>query len=146
MEPAGMTDEAEAVPRARRPAVRHWAGFLASGLIALSVDAAVLETGVRAFAVHPLVARLLGISCAMVAGWLAHRTLTFALRSRPSVGEFARYAAVGWTTAAVNYGVFASLLIARPALHPLIALLLASIVATIFAYLGMRYGAFRGRE
>ncbi len=139
-------DEAEAVPGARRPAVRHWAGFLASGLIALSVDAAVLETGVRAFAVHPLVARLLGISCAMVAGWLAHRTLTFALRSRPSIGEFARYAAVGWTTAAVNYGVFASLLIARPALHPLIALLLASIVATIFAYLGMRYGAFRGRE
>jgi putative flippase GtrA len=68
------------------------------------------------------------------------------LRSRPSVGEFARYAAVAWTTAAINYGSFASILIVRPAFPPLLALLLASIVATLFAYLGMRYGAFRGRR
>ncbi|NJO22412.1 MAG: hypothetical protein HC868_05060, partial [Sphingomonadales bacterium] len=59
-------DDAEAVSSARRPALHHWAGFLASGLIALSVDATILETGVRLFGLHPLVARLLGISCAMV--------------------------------------------------------------------------------
>lgn len=138
-------DDAEAVS-ATRPALQHWGGFLASGLIALSVDAGILETGIRLFGLHPLAARLLGISCAMVAGWLAHRSLTFALRSRPSVGEFARYAAVAWTTAAINYGSFASILIVRPAFPPLAALLLASIVATVLAYLGMRYGAFRGRR
>ncbi len=139
-------DDAKATSPARRPAIHHWAGFLASGLIALSIDAAILETGIRLFGLHPLVARLLGISCAMVAGWLAHRTLTFMLRSRPTFREFARYAAVAWTTQAINYGTFASILIVRPTLPPLAALLLASIVATIFAYVGMRYGAFRGRQ
>lgn len=139
-------DEANAIPPVRRPALHHWAGFLASGLIALSVDATILETGIRLLGLHPLVARLLGISCAMVAGWLAHRTLTFMLRSRPTFREFARYAAVAWTTQAINYGTFASILIVRPTLPPLAALLLASIVATIFAYVGMRYGAFRGRQ
>lgn len=142
-----MTDDDAGIsPRAGRSAIHHWVGFLISGLIALSVDATVLETGIRLFGLHPLAARLLGISCAMVAGWLAHRTLTFALRSRPSVREFARYAAVAWTTAAVNYGIFASILIVRPAMQPLVALLFASIAATIVAYLGMRYGAFRGRQ
>jgi putative flippase GtrA len=82
----------------------------------------------------------------MVAGWLAHRTLTFALRSAPSVAEFVRYAAVAWTTAAINYGAFASILLARPATPPLLALSVASILATAFAYLGMRYAAFRGRR
>jgi putative flippase GtrA len=139
-------DDAEAMSSVRRPALHHWAGFLASGLIALSVDAIILETGVRLFGLHPLVARLLGISCAMVAGWLAHRTLTFMLRSRPTFREFARYAAVAWTTQVINYGTFASILIVQPALPPLAALLAASLVATIFAYVGMRYGAFRGRR
>ena len=60
--------------------------------------------------------------------------------------EFVRYAAVAWTTQAINYGTFASILIVQPAVPPLAALLLASIVATIFAYVGMRYGAFRGRQ
>jgi putative flippase GtrA len=105
-----------------------------------------LEIGIRLFGLHPLVARLLGISCAMIAGWLAHRTLTFMLRSRPTLREFARYAAVAWTTQAINYGIFASILIVRPAVPPFVALVLASIVATIFAYVGMRYGAFRGRQ
>jgi putative flippase GtrA len=139
-------DDAEAMSSVRRPALHHWAGFLASGLIALSVDAIILETGVRLFGLHPLVARLLGISCARVAGWLAHRTLTFMLRSRPTFREFARYAAVAWTTQVINYGTFASILIVQPALPPLAALLAASLVATIFAYVGMRYGAFRGRR
>lgn len=139
-------DEANATAPAPRPAIHHWAGFLVSGLIALSVDATIMEAGIRLFGLHPLVARLLGISCAMVAGWLAHRSLTFMLRSRPTFPEFARYAAVAWTTQAINYGAFASILIMQPALPPLAALLLASIVATIFAYIGMRYGAFRGRQ
>jgi putative flippase GtrA len=128
------------------PPGRHWGGFLASGLIALSIDAGVLETGVRMLHLHPLAARLIAISCAMVGGWLAHRTLTFALRSRPTFQEFVRYAAVAWTTAAINYGSFAAVLILRPATPPLLALVVSSLIATIFAYFGMRYGAFRGRK
>lgn len=140
-----MADDNGRFDHSMPPPGRHWIGFLASGLIALSIDAAVLAAGIRLAHLHPLVARLIAISCAMVAGWLAHRTMTFALRSRPSIKEFVRYAAVAWTTAAINYGVFALILIMRPATPPLVALIFASILATVFAYVGMRYGAFRSR-
>lgn len=131
---------------ASRPAHHHWAGFLLSGLIALSCDAIILELGVRMLGLHPLQARLFAISLAMVAGWLSHRKFTFALKSEPTFGEFARYAAVAWTTAAINYVVFAALLLVSPAMVPIMALVIASFIATFFAYVGMRYGAFRGRR
>lgn len=142
-----MTGEPGSADPARRlsPA-RHWGGFLAAGLIALTCDAAILLIASALFGLHPLGARLIAISLAMIAGWLAHRRLTFALTSPPTLAEFGRYAAVGWTTAAINYAAFAAIVLARPDAHPLVALLLASIVATFFAYIGMRYGAFRGRR
>ncbi len=92
---------------------------------------------------HPIVARLFAISLAMLVGWLAHRTFTFALRAPPSLAEFLRYAAVGWTVAAVNYGLFVLMLVLWPTSEPLAALLVSSLAATLFAYLGMRYAAFR---
>ena len=126
------------------PPLRHWGGFLASGLIALTCDALILQIGILVFGLHPLAARLIAISVAMVAGWLAHRRLTFSLTSAPTLGEFTRYSAIAWTTAALNYVAFATVLYVSPGVHPLVALAIASILATFFAYIGMRYGAFRG--
>lgn len=131
-------------PARNLPPLRHWVGFLASGLIALSCDAAILQLGTTVFGLKPLTARLFAIAIAMVAGWLAHRRLTFSLTTPPTFGEFTRYSAIAWTTAAINYAVFAAVLYLSPATHPLAALAVASILATIFAYMGMRYGAFRG--
>lgn len=122
---------------------RHLAGFLASGIMALAVDACVLVIGVRVFGLSPFLARLIAISIAMVVAWAAHRRFTFALTVRPSLNEFLRYAAAAWTTAGINYLVFATVLLAYPAITPLSALVVASIVATIFSYLSMRYGVFR---
>lgn len=140
-----MTTRKSTIDPARDlPPLRHWGGFLLSGLIALTCDAAVLLFGTAVLELDPLVARLFAIAIAMVAGWLAHRRLTFSLTTAPTVSEFTRYAAVAWTTAAINYAAFAMILYISPATHPLIALVLASILATIFAYIGMRYGAFRG--
>ncbi|MDX2157506.1 MAG: GtrA family protein [Hyphomicrobiaceae bacterium] len=135
-------------PRAPDPAPghsasRHWGGFLVSGAIAFAIDAAVMELGVRLLALPPLVARLAGIAIAMLGGWLAHRTLTFAVEQRPTLSELLRYAAAAWTTAGINYLCFAGLLLAWPSLGRLPALATASIVATIFSYLTMRYGVFR---
>jgi putative flippase GtrA len=126
------------------PPLRHWGGFLVSGLIALACDAAILQLGILVLGLHPLAARLIAISFAIVAGWLAHRRLTFSLTSPPTLGEFTRYSAIAWTTASLNYVVFATVLLLSPGAHPLVALAIASIVATFFAYIGMRYGAFRG--
>ena len=112
---------------------------------AFAADAAVLELLV-ALGMHPIAARLIAISVAMVAGWLMHRTFTFALQTPPSVTEFLRYAGVAWTAAAVNYGLFVLILLARPATEPLAALVVASVAAMLFAYLGMRFAAFRQRD
>ena len=67
------------------------------------------------------------------------------MAARPSVGEFLRYAGVAWAAAAVNYGLFVLIVLAFPAIEPLVALVISSAVAMVFAYLGMRFAAFRQR-
>lgn len=128
--------------------LRHWLGFLVSGGVAFAVDAMVLELLTTVAGLHPIAARLVAISLAMVAGWLMHRTLTFAVPTPPSAREFLRYAGVAWTAAALNYGLFVLIILGRPATAPLVALVVASIAAMVFSYLGMRFAAFRphGRE
>lgn len=126
-----------------RAAARHWGGFAASGAIAFTTDALVLLALTRLAGQPPLLARPIAIAIAMVAGWRAHRLLTFGLPTRPSLAEFLAYAAVAWTSAAINYAAFAAILLAWPATFELVALALASLVAMTFAYLGMRFGAFR---
>ena len=136
--------EGTGAPRAEPASgLRHWLGFLASGLIDLAVDATVLEIGVRLFALDPLVARLGAISTAMVAGWLAHRRLTFAITSPATLSGLARYVAAAWVAAAVNYGAFAAMLLIWPAIPRLAALAFSSAVAMFFSYLAMRYAVFR---
>jgi putative flippase GtrA len=125
--------------------VRHGLGFLVSGGTAFAVDALVLELLTVLLGINPIVARLVAISFAMVAGWLMHRTLTFAVPTPPSIAEFLRYAGVAWGAAAVNYALFVLILLARPGTEPLIALVVSSVAAMIFAYLGMRFAAFRQR-
>jgi len=125
------------------PPARHWGGFLVSGAVAFTVDASVMEIGVRMFGLPTLVARLAGVTCAMLAAWICHRSLTFALTTKPSLAELARYVAAASTTALINYGVFVALIVGWSNIPRLAALVVASCVATIFAYLSMRYGVFR---
>lgn len=129
----------------RRHLVRHGGGFLVSGLIAFSVDAVVLFVLTRWAGFDPFSARVIAIALAMVAGWLSHRRLTFNVAAPPSLGEFGRYAGVAWTAAALNYLVYAAILIVRPAVPPLGAMVAATVVAMGFSYLGMRFGVFRQR-
>lgn len=125
-----------------RSLARHGAGFLASGLIAFSIDAAMLHLLTRFAGLDPFSARVLAIGIAMIAGWLAHRRLTFAVGKPPSLSEFLRYAAVAWSAAAINYAIYALILIARANTPPLAALVGATIVSMCVSYLGMRFGVF----
>ena len=126
--------------------IRHGLGFLVSGGTAFAVDALVLWLLTTLLGFTPIAARLVAISLAMVAGWLMHRTFTFAVPTPPSVAEFLRYAGVAWTAAALNYGVFVLVILARPHTQPLAALVVSSAAAMVFAYLGMRFAAFRRHE
>lgn len=128
--------------KAPQTLARHGAGFLLSGLISFSVDAAMLHALTRLAGLDPFSARLLAIAVAMIAGWLAHRRWTFVQQTPPSLPEFLRYAALAWSAAAINYTIYALILIARADLEPFAALVGATIVAMGFSYLGMRFGVF----
>lgn len=129
-----------------RTAVHHWAGFLAGGAIAFAVDAGVLTLLTRGFDADPFLARLAAIAVAMVAGWRAHRQLTFAVSSPPTLAEFASYATLAWSVAALNYAVYAAVLLLAPGTEPVLALIVSSIAAMTASYLGMRLGVFRKRR
>ena len=122
--------------------LRHYGGFVLAGGLAFTTDATILLVLTKLFGVPPLLARPFGISVAMVVSWLVNRTVTFAATSPPSLAEFGRFAAVSWTSQAVNYGIFAAILLAWPATEPVVALILASLVAMFVAYAGFRYGVF----
>ena len=129
----------------RRELVRHGAGFLVAGLIAFATDAGMLLLLTRFAGLDPFSARLLAIAVAMVAAWLAHRTLTFAVEAPPSLGEFIRYSGVAASAATVNYLVYAGLLIVWRDLPPVAALVGATLVSMCVSYSGMRFGVFRPR-
>jgi len=131
-----------AAPGGQHP-VRHGLGFLFSGGLAFLIDALILKLLTAVFGWHPILARLVAISAAMTAGWLSHRRLTFRLTTPPNVREFLRYIAVQWTVAAINYGIFVVIVLLRPQIEPLLALVASSGVTMVFSYLGMRFAAFR---
>ncbi len=139
---SGETDSPPS-PSLRTSGARHWGGFLVSGGIAFAVDAGVLALLTRGLGINAYAARIVAIACAMVAGWLLHRRLTFAVAAPASRSEFLRYAALQWTSVATNYAIYAALLALQPSLDPLLALFAASLVAMAVSYVGMRFGVFR---
>jgi putative flippase GtrA len=131
-------------PHSRKPSrLQHGAGFVASGLIAMSVDMGLLALLTRVAGVSPYLARPGTIGLAMVAGWLCHRRLTFGLTTPLSLAEFGRYAAVASSASAVNYAMFSALLWIAPWLAPELAIVCATGVAMVVSYLGMRLAVFK---
>lgn len=125
--------------------LRHYGGFVTAGAVALGVDAVVLTALTEAFGLSPYLARLVSISAAMVVSWQINRRITFAVTEPPTVAEFGRFAAVSWGAQAVNYGVFAAVLVLRPGTPPVIALVAGSLVAMFVSYAGFRFGVFDKR-
>ena len=142
------TDDDAAHPEQGQGIVRHGAGFIGSGLAALLVDMGVLSLLTRAFGVSAFVARPVGIALAMLVGWLCQRTFTFLVKTPPSLAEFARYAAVASSAAALNYAIYSAILLLAPrvtdtVVPPEAALVLSSLIAMVFSYAGMKFSVFR---
>lgn len=123
--------------------LRHYGGFVLAGCLALATDALILQGLHVGLGLTPFLARIPAIACAMIVSWLVNRTVTFASADPPSLREFAKFAAVSWFAQAVNYAVFAAILLALPGISPLAALVTASLVAMFVSYLGFRFGVFR---
>ena len=128
-----------------RHPLRRGLAFIVSGGAAFAVDASVLELLSHGLGVHPILARLVAISLAMIAGFFMHRRYSFAVAAPPSIAEFLRYGGVAWTAVAINYGLFVLILLIDATFPLLVALTISSLVAMVFSYLGMRFAAFRGQ-
>jgi putative flippase GtrA len=131
-----------AAPGGQHP-LRHGLGFVLSGSLAFATDAGILKALTAAFGVHPILARIVSIAFAHVVGWLSHRRLTFRLATRPTVAEFLRYVGVQSTVALINYAIYVAVILLRPGIEPLLALVISSGVAMFFSYFGIRFAAFR---
>jgi putative flippase GtrA len=122
---------------------RHWGGFIFSGGLAFLIDAGITAALHYGAGADPFSSRLVGIVVAMVAAWLLHRRITFDVAAAASLGEFTRFVGVAGSANALNYAIYALILLWRPAVWPLAALVCSTAVATVFSYLGFRLGVFR---
>ncbi|RWD66357.1 MAG: GtrA family protein [Mesorhizobium sp.] len=110
--------------------------FVLAGGIGFVADAAALWLLLAVTPLGPLIARILSIGFALTVTWQINRHLTFAPSSRGMAQEGARYGGVGVATSIANYLIYCAMLFALPALPPLAALAVASLVAMALSFLG----------
>lgn len=126
-------------------ALKHIAGFLTSGTLAFITDVGVTKA-VGALTAWPWgICRLLAMPPAMLVAWACHRHLTFAVQQPANVQEFARYVAMAWSAALLNYLLFLAVLWFRPTTDAAIAIGVSSLIAMAYSYLAMRFGVFTRR-
>jgi putative flippase GtrA len=116
--------------------VNRLARFALAGGVGFVADAAALWLLLAVTPVGPFVARVLSIGFALCVTWQINRHLTFSPSSRGVAREGARYGGVGIATSIVNYLVYCATLLALPAMPPLAALAIASLIAMALSFLG----------
>ncbi|MFZ2102470.1 MAG: GtrA family protein [Oricola sp.] len=113
------------------------ASFAVAGGTGFLVDASVLTLLLKFTPLGPFSARVFAIAAAMLTTWAINRTVTFGKSGRHVVKEGARYGFVALIGAALNYAIYSGLLLAAPGvITPLMALVIAVAVVTVFSYLG----------
>ncbi|MBZ9709739.1 GtrA family protein [Mesorhizobium sp. ESP7-2] len=110
--------------------------FVFAGGIGFVTDAAALWLLLTVTPLGPFVSRILSIGFALCVTWQINRHLTFSPSRRGMTREGARYGGVGVATSIVNYAVYSAILFAVPAISPLVALAIASLVAMALSFLG----------
>ena len=117
--------------------------FALVGSLGFLVDAGLLSLLLERTHLGPFLARAVAIAVAMVVTWQCNRLFTFGASGRGLVAEGARYGSVGLASACLNYAVYSALILALPALPPVAAVVLASIAALGFSFLGYSRLVFR---
>ena len=120
------------------------ARFALVGGIGFVVDTGSLAALHDGAGLDPFSARLLSISVAALITWRLNRALTFGASPASQAAEGLRYAVVAFAAAALNYALYAAVLLAVPGLHPVAAVVAATLVAMCFSYLGYSRFVFGG--
>ncbi|WP_062114967.1 GtrA family protein [Aureimonas sp. AU40] len=113
------------------------------GFLGFLVDFGTLALLLHQSSLGPLAARVIAIALALLVTWQCNRLFTFGASSRTVLAEGVRYGSVGLVSSCINYAVYSALILALPALNPLIALIVASAAALAFSFLGYSRFVFR---
>ena len=113
--------------------------FLLVGGLGFVVDVGLTQLLI-VYEVVPVLARPPAIIVAMFVTWLANRHFTFAVQTKRSLHEGARYVLVALVTALVNYSIYYFLV--ENGTEPVIAITIATAFQTVLSFLGYRYFAF----
>ena len=116
--------------------------FILIGGLGFIADAGLLLVFIQ-MGLNPFAARVVSISVTMIMTWRLNRALTFGPSHDSAMKEAARYFSVAVTVAALNYVVYASLLVAVANCPPVLATALATGVCTLVSFLGYGRFAFR---
>lgn len=132
------------VPAGSRPAAARILRFALVGGIGFLVDTGTLTLLHDAGGADPFSSRLLSISVAALTTWRLNRSLTFGASPAGQAAEGLRYGVVALLAAALNYLLYAGILLLAPAFHPIGAVIAATLVAMGFSYVGYSRYAFQG--
>ena len=120
------------------------ASFAVAGGTGFIVDASVLTLLMKFTPLGPFSARIFAIAAAMATTYAINRTVTFGKSDRHVVHEGARYGFVALIGAGLNYAIYSALLLAAPeTITPLVALVIAGAIVTVFSYLGYSRFVFK---
>jgi putative flippase GtrA len=123
------------------------ARFVLIGFLGFLVDAGVLHLLVSGAGARPIAARVGSFFCASFVTWRLNRRYTFAGRSsgNGSFGEYLRYLWTSGVGAAVNYSVFATLVLTLPlvAATPTLGVAAGSVAGMIVNFTLYRLVVFR---
>lgn len=120
------------------------------------VDALILQTLLSSGLGEPFTARIISIGIAALVTWRLNRAFTFKSEddnqvaegqtAKGQAAEGARYGSIVAISSAINYLIYATLLLVFPNLTPLWALATASVGAMFLSYLGFSRFVFLGTK
>jgi putative flippase GtrA len=123
------------------------ARFVLIGFIGFLIDAGILHLLVFGAGAKPIAGRVGSFFCASFVTWRLNRRYTFAARStgNGTFGEYLRYLWTSGVGAAVNYSVFATLVLTLPlvAATPTLGVAAGSIAGMIVNFTLYRLVVFR---
>lgn len=116
--------------------MKRFGWFAVAGSAGFLADAGMLAMLLAYTPLGPFAARVIAILFALSITWVFNRAITFGKSRHPVLIEGVRYGSVGFLSAVLNYLVYAAVLLAFPWVHPLAAVVVASVAAMAFSWIG----------
>ncbi|HEV2678221.1 MAG TPA: GtrA family protein [Aliidongia sp.] len=131
-----------------RPWFAQFARFALVGVVGFLVDTGCLLGYLAVLPDHFLDGRAISYLAAATTTWLLNASFTFGRTAEPRLRQWGRFVMFNLTGGAVNYGVYAALVVTqRPiAAHPVIAVALGSLCGLGVNFMVSRHFVFGGEK